>query len=157
MEVEIGGIMKLSRSFASAALALVLMVGAKDSLRAQVVETRESDSNPVVTVFRGTLYGAGTGLLLGGAYALIESDGADETRDILKWGVAGGAIAGAAVGLVYVLLRPQPRGDADVVGMVNASDDGLRFGAPTLLTRRVDRVGQASSLAFEARLLQARF
>jgi hypothetical protein len=150
--------MKLStRSFASAAFALVLMVGAHDSLRAQVVETRESDSNPVVTVFRGTLYGAGTGLLLGGAYALIESDGADETRDILKWGVAGGAIAGAAVGLVYVLLRPQPRGDADVIGMVDASDDGLRFGAPTLLTRRVDMAGQAPSLAFEARLLQARF
>jgi hypothetical protein len=149
--------MKVSRSFVSAILALVLVVGGHDSLHAQVVEERESDSNPVVTIFRGTLYGAGTGLLLGGAYALIESDGADETRDILKWGVAGGAIAGAAVGLVYVLLRPQPEGDADVVGMVEASDDGVRFGAPTLLTRRVDVAGRAPSLAFEARLLQARF
>lgn len=148
--------MRMPRSFASAALALVLIVGAQDSLRAQVVETRESESNPVVTVFRGTLYGAGTGLLLGGAYALIESDGADETRDILKWGVAGGAIAGAAVGLVYVLLRPQPRGDADVVGMVDASNGRVSFGVPTVVARRWDTAGRATT-AFEARLLQARF
>lgn len=149
--------MKLPRHLTSAALVLVLILGVHDSLRAQVVEERESDSNPVVTMFRGTLYGAGTGLLLGGAYALIESDSQDETWDILKWGTAGGAIAGAAVGLVYVLLRPQPEGDADVVGMVDASNGRVSFGAPTLLTRRVDRGGGAPSLAFEARLLQARF
>ncbi|MGE0158525.1 MAG: hypothetical protein AB7T31_03880 [Gemmatimonadales bacterium] len=148
--------MKLPKSFASAALALVLIVGVQDSLSAQVVEERESESNPVVTIFRGTLYGAGTGLLLGGAWALVESDGADETRDILKWGAAGGAMAGAAVGLIYVLLRPQPEGDADVVGMVDASNGRVRFGAPTLLARRVN-TGGLTSTAFEARLLQARF
>ena len=148
--------MRLPRSFASAALALVMIVGAQESLRAQVVETRESESNPVVTVFRGTLYGAGTGLLLGGAYALIESDGADETEEILKWGVAGGAIAGAAVGLVYVLLRPQAEGDADVIGMVDASNGQVSFGLPTVVARRLDTAGRAST-AFEARLLQARF
>lgn len=148
--------MKLPRHLASAALVFVLIVGARDSLRAQVVEERESESNPVVTIFRGTLYGAGTGLLLGGAWALVESDSSDETKDILKWGAAGGAMAGAAVGLVYVLLRPQPEGDADVIGMIDASNGEVRFGAPTLLTRRVDTPG-ASSLAFEARLLQARF
>jgi hypothetical protein len=52
---SIGGIMKLPRSFASAALALVMVLGAQDGLRAQVVETRESDGNPVVTVFGGSL------------------------------------------------------------------------------------------------------
>jgi hypothetical protein len=153
--------MKLPRTFA-AALAFMLVMGFQDNLRAQVVEERESEGNPVVTVFRGTLYGAGTGLLLGGAYALIESDGAEETRDILRWGVAGGAIAGATVGLLYVLLRPQPEGDADVVspdvtGALYVSNSGVDFGAPTLLTSRREDIAGRPTSRIEARLLQARF
>ena len=155
--------MKMPRSFAAAVLALVLIVSAQDSLRAQVVETRESESNPVVTVFRGTLYGAGTGLVLGGAYALVASDGADETKDILKWGVAGGAIAGAAIGLVYAVTRSEPEGEADVIGadpdvtgMIDASNGRVSLGMPTVLARRVDTAGRPST-ALEARLLQARF
>jgi hypothetical protein len=150
--------MKLSR-FASAARALVLMVGAQDSLRAQVVETRESESNPVVTGFRGSLSGAGTGLVLGGAWALLESDSQDETLDILKWGTASGAIAGATVGLLYVLFRSQPQGDADVVAPAafNAADGRVDVGVPTLLaSRRVDITGESRG-RLEARLLQARF
>jgi hypothetical protein len=150
--------MKMQRSFASVAIALALMIGAQNSLRAQVVEERESDSNPATAIFKATLAGAGTGLLLGGAYALIESDGADETEDILKWGVAGGAIAGAAVGVVYVLLRSQPEGDADVVApAVDASNGRISVGAPTLLvSRHVDVTGRSRG-RLEARLLQARF
>jgi hypothetical protein len=141
-----------------AAIALVLVVGAQDSLRAQVVESRESDSNPATAIFKATLAGAGTGLLLGGAYALVESDGADETKDALKWGVAGGAVAGAAVGLVYVLLRSQPEGDADTVApALDASNGRLTFAAPTLLaSRREDVTGRTRS-RLEARLVQARF
>jgi hypothetical protein len=152
--------MKLPRSFTSTALALVLIVGAQDSLNAQVVETRESEGNPVVTVFRGSLYGAGTGLVLGGAWALVESDSQDETWDILKWGTAGGAIAGATVGLLYVLFRAQPQGDADVVSPAaafNASNGHVDVGVPTLLaSRRVDITGETRG-RLEARLLQARF
>jgi hypothetical protein len=151
--------MKLPRSFTSAALALVLIVSAQDSSSAQVVETRESEGNPVVTVFRGSLYGAGTGLVLGGAWALIESDSQDETWDILKWGTAGGAIAGATVGLLYVLFRSQPQGDADVVApaALSASNGRIDVGVPTLLaSRRVDVTGRTTG-RLETRLLQARF
>jgi hypothetical protein len=151
--------MKLPKSFTYAALALVLIVSAQDSLSAQVVETRESEGNPVVTVFRGSLYGAGTGLVLGGAWVLLESDSQDETLDILKWGTAGGAIAGATVGLLYVLFRSQPQGDADVVSPAafNASDGRVDVGIPTLLaSRRVDITGKSRG-RLEARLLQATF
>ena len=151
--------MKLPRSFASAALALVVVVGAQDGLRAQVVETRESEGNPVVTVFRGTVYGAGTGLVLGGAWALIASDSKDETYDILRWGTASGAIVGATAGLIYALSRAQPQGDADVVSPAafNASDGRVHVGIPTLrASRRVDITGKTRS-RLEARLLQARF
>jgi hypothetical protein len=148
----------MPRSLTAAAVALVLMVGAQDSLRAQVVESRESDSNPATAIFKATLAGAGTGLLLGGAYALVESDGADETEDILKWGVAGGAMAGAAVGIVYVLLRSQPEGDVDAVSpAVDASNGRVTLAAPTLLaSRHVDVTGRTRG-RIEARLLQARF
>ena len=152
--------MKLPRSISSAALVLTLIVGAQDSLSAQVVETRESEGNPVVTVFRGSLYGAGTGLVLGGAYALIESDSRDETVDILKWGVAGGAIAGAAVGLLYVLFRENPQGDADVVAptaALNASGGNIGLGVPTLTASRFEDITGRNRGRIEARLLQAQF
>jgi len=152
--------MKLPRPFASAAIALVLMVGAQESLRAQVVETRESEGNPVVTVFRGSLYGAGTGLVLGGAWALLESDSRGETEDILKWSVGVGALAGAAVGALYVLFRENPDDDGAAVvapAAFNASDGSIDIGVPTLLaSRRVDITGETRG-RLEARLLQARF
>jgi hypothetical protein len=149
---------KVQRSFASLATALVLMIGAQSSLRAQVVEERESDSNPATAIFKATLAGAGTGLLLGGAYALVASDGADETEDALKWGVAGGAAAGVVVGLIYVALRSQPEGDADVVAPgVDASNGRITVGTPTLLVSRYVDVTGRSRGRLEARLLQARF
>ena len=150
--------MNLRRTFASVAVMLTLSVGMQDSLRAQVVEERESDSNPATAVFKATLAGAGTGLLLGGAWALVASDGADETEDALKWGVAGGAVAGALVGLAYIAFRSQPEGDADVVApAVDASNGRISVGAPTLLvSRHVDVTGRSRG-RIEARLLQARF
>jgi len=152
--------MKLPRSFASAALALVLLVGAQDSLRAQVIETRESEGNPVVTVFRGSLYGAGTGLVLGGAWALLESDSRGETEDILKWSVGVGALAGAAVGALYVLFRENPDDDgAAVVAPAPAAFDATngRLGVPALRTSQFEDVTGRARGRVEARLLQARF
>ena len=150
--------MNVRRTFASVAVMLTLSVGMQDSLRAQVVEERESDSNPATAVFKATLAGAGTGLLLGGAWALVASDGADETEDALKWGVAGGAVAGALVGLAYIAFRSQPEGDADVVApAVDASNGRISVGSPTLLvSRHVDVTGRSRG-RIEARLLQARF
>jgi hypothetical protein len=152
--------MKLPRSFASVAFALVLLVGVHDSLRAQVIETRESEGNPVVTVFKGSLYGAGTGLVLGGAWALLESDSRGETEDILKWSVGVGALTGAAVGALYLLFRENPDDDgAAVVVPAPAAFDATNgsFGVPALRTsQRVDVTGETRG-RLEARLLQATF
>ena len=83
---------------------------------AQVIEEREQgDSNPGKSIFRTTLYGAGTGLVLGGAYALIEDDEDTSTVDCLKWGTAIGAATGLVIGIVYVVARPEPKGDIESV------------------------------------------
>ncbi len=98
--------------------------------QAQVIEQRKGQSNPGTIIFKTTLYGAGTGLVLGGAYALVKSDNSDvSTGDALKWGVAGGAAAGAVIGVIYVLLRPEPKGTASSVG---GDDESLNLAPPVL-------------------------
>jgi len=87
-----------------------------ENANAQVIEERErSASNPGKSIFRTTLYGAGTGLVLGGAYALIEDDEDTSTLDCLKWGTAIGAASGLVIGLIYVVARPEPKGDIESV------------------------------------------
>lgn len=95
-------------------VALALSAGLYGDVSAQVVEEREQGaSNPGKVIFRTTLYGAATGLVLGGAYALVEEDDDLSTGEILKWGVAGGAAAGFVIGLIYVVARPDPKGDIE--------------------------------------------
>jgi hypothetical protein len=109
---------------------------------AQVIEERSGEANPSTAIFHSTLYGAGTGLLLGGAYALVEDDDDLDAIDILKWGFAGGAATGALVGLVYVVSRPDPEGDAEEVGMIQIENGAARFGAPTVkVVGRRDALG----------------
>jgi hypothetical protein len=148
--------MRMPRSVTSAALALGLFLGLQSSLHAQVVEERESQANPSVVIFRATLYGAGTGLLLGGAWALVEETD-QSTSDILKWGAAGGAATGALVGLIYVATRAGPEGDAEVVGMLESNESGVHLGLPSVRRGRIVDAGGKSHRVLEARLVQARF
>jgi hypothetical protein len=144
------------RLLGSALVALIVVGGVQDSLSAQVVEERDSQANPAAAIFRATLFGAGTGLVLGGAYALVETGDAS-TEDILKWGVAGGAAAGAVVGLLYVLMRSEPEGSADAIGTVDVGTGDFRLGVPSLRVGGVEDVGGRTRPTIEASLLQARF
>jgi hypothetical protein len=111
--------------------AFLLLTGVAGPAGAQVVEQRESEANPSVAIFRATLYGAGTGLLVGGAIALVEEDDGMSTGEILSWSVAGGTLAGLLVGLVYVATRRGPEGDAEEVG-ANEGRAGPHFEAPRI-------------------------
>lgn len=112
---------------------LVLTCVLPSAGRAQVVEERHGEANPTEVIFRSTLYGAGTGLLLGGAYSLVKSDDVS-TWEVLRWSVAGGAAAGALIGVIYVLARPEPKGSAGEVGsrFTGSDRDGPRLIAPDI-------------------------
>jgi drug/metabolite transporter (DMT)-like permease len=126
-----------------AMLSLVFHFGASSCASAQVIEERKGESNPSAVIFHSTMYGAGTGLLLGGAYALIEDDPDLSTSEILEWGLVGGVASGLLIGLIYVMARPEPRGDAEEVGMLP-----LGKGSPPMarsriiLVRERDRLGR---------------
>jgi hypothetical protein len=111
---------------------------------AQVVEEREqAASNPGKVIFHTTLYGAATGAVLGGAYALIEDDDDLDAWEILRWGVAGGAAAGLVVGLIYVVARPEPKGDVeDLDTDEDAESSSLIFAKPSVqFAHRRDPLG----------------
>lgn len=119
--------MKLSRYLAPATIVLAVLSGSPTDLTAQVVDARDSEANPASVLFRATLYGAGTGLALGGAYALVndDDDPGTGTGEILRWGVAGGAAAGFLVGLVYLATRSQPEGEFGEEAMLQIEDGDL--------------------------------
>jgi hypothetical protein len=147
------------RRLSSLALAtLVLWSSAASDTSAQVVEERDSEANPAAAIFRATLFGAGTGLLLGGAYALVE-EGDATTGEILRWGVAGGAAAGVVVGLIYWATRSEPEGSAEDVdtALLRVKDGDLQMDVPALRARALQDVGGIIHPTIEASLLQVSF
>lgn len=141
----------------AAVVALALLLGIPACASAQVVEERRGESNPSVAIFRSTLYGAGTGLVLGGAYALVEDDEDLDTVEILQWGVAGGAAAGFLIGLVYVVSRPEPRGDVEEYERFQPGSGEPRLSAPRLmLVPTMDRDGD-KKLGVGMRLVHVTF
>jgi len=126
--------MSIRTSLTPALVALTIALASPNGLSAQVVEGRDSEANPASVIFRSTLYGVGTGLVLGGAYALIDGG---STSEALRWGAASGAAAGLLVGLIYVATRSEPEGSADDVGMLQLADGGLRFSPARMLTTHV--------------------
>jgi len=71
---------------------------------------RQSAENPMVEIFRSTLYGALTGAVVGGVIMLAAQTDADTNRDILRWSVVGGTALGLGVGMYFTAKRPQPSG-----------------------------------------------
>jgi hypothetical protein len=150
-------IMRKRLSLGPAAIALALFCSFQESVSAQVVEKRQGEANPAAVIFRSTLYGAGTGLVLGGAYALIEEDDDPSTGEILKWGTAGGAAAGFLIGLVYVITRSEPKGDAEVTGVLQLERGDLGIAVPTILMAEQRDVAGRTARAAEVNLVKVRF
>jgi hypothetical protein len=84
--------------------ALLLPAGARPA-SAQIIETRQGDSNPMVSVFKSTIYGAGAGTLLGLAVAVADED---DDSDPVRWGFVAGTFFGFAYGIYHVSTRPEP-------------------------------------------------
>lgn len=124
----------LRRTCQAIMLAVLIVLVGQSGTRAQVVEEREGQSNPAGVVFKSVLYGVGTGLLIGGAYALVEDDDDVDTEDILKWSAAIGAAGGAGVGLIYVATRPEPKGDVEEYGAAEREEDDFRVAVQPGLT-----------------------
>jgi len=138
---------------ATFALALVLTMGT--GVSAQVVEGRDSEANPASVIFRSTLYGAGTGLALGGAYALVNDD--DDTGDILRWGVATGAAAGLLIGLVHIATRSEPEEDTNGVGMLRFDGAGVGLSMDGVLSTRMVRLPDRAFRVLDIRLVGVGF
>jgi len=68
---------------------------------------RNGDENPVQEVAKSTLYGALTGLVVGGALALA-SDSNDNDGQLVRGGIVAGTFVGLGLGLWWVTSRPQP-------------------------------------------------
>lgn len=130
--------MRTRASIAATLTAVTLTVGLPGTLSGQVVEARESEANPASVLFRSTLYGAGTGLVLTGAYALIDDDDVGER---LRWGTAIGAGAGLLVGLVYLASRSdaeeegQGAGAPRDGGLLRVEDGALSVSVPGIASR----------------------
>ncbi len=91
---------------------------------AQTRVERQSSENPMVEVFRSTIYGGLAGLVVGSAIALVDES---HSGNAVKWGFVGGTFLGLGYGLYYVSTRPQPR------AMLEVGPGGLRVNAaPTV-------------------------
>ena len=87
-------------------VALVLGLVPGRASAAVNVERRGSE-NPVVEVFRSTVYGALAGVVVGGAIALAAQD-SNATDDIMRWSIVAGTAIGLGAGIYWVTKRPQP-------------------------------------------------
>jgi hypothetical protein len=65
----------------------------------------ENQESPIATIGKSTFYGSLTGLLVGGAAALVSGGSAGET---VKWSFVAGTAVGFAWGVYDVNTRPEP-------------------------------------------------
>jgi O-antigen/teichoic acid export membrane protein len=135
----------LSRRLASILITSLCLLAFSSPVSAQIVEERRGEANPMVSVFKSTLYGGAAGLVLGLAVELIDS-GSD--GDAAKWGFVGGAFFGFGYGIYYVSTRPSP-GSA----MLERKEDGfaLAFPRPELLVREPARWSNSRDRSTEIR------
>jgi len=97
--------MKLNHPIAVILVAIILILGVSQMAEAQTHVVRGGDENPVLTIGKSTLYGAGTGVLLGLALTLVVDE---DTGDVLKWSFVGGTFGGFLIGVYHVATRPSP-------------------------------------------------
>jgi hypothetical protein len=115
-------------------LALALFAG---DARSDVDVIRRGEENPMLTVAKSTFWGAMTGLVLGGAIALVAQD---NEEDILRWSIAAGTFVGFAVGIYHVATRPSATNS-----LIQMGGNGVSLGVPNLeLDWRAEK-GQTSA------------
>ncbi len=69
---------------------------------------RQSAENPMVEIFRATIYGALTGAVVGGVIVLAAKSDSDTNQDIMRWSVVAGTALGLGAGIYFTARRPQP-------------------------------------------------
>ncbi len=126
-------------------VSLAFIFAPMDNIMAQVDVDRESRGNYMASIGKATLLGAGTGIVLGSAYALVTSD--NNWGESLKWGFAAGAGGGFVVGVIYVVTRPRPDQNA-MINMDGTTLDTVQFPKVDLL---MDKSGISG---FKMKLLQ---
>lgn len=104
-------------------LIVILAFFAVDS-RADVDVIRGGEENPMITVAKATFWGGLTGLILGGAIALVADDHED---DIIKWSFVAGVFGGFAFGIYHVATRPS--GESS---LLETDGDGLALNFPSV-------------------------
>jgi len=95
------------RIVAALACAVLLVHVLAPAASAGINVNRNGDENPVQEVAKSTLYGALTGLVVGGALALA-SDSNDNDAQLVRSGIVAGTFLGLGLGLWWVTKRPQP-------------------------------------------------
>ena len=88
---------------------------------AEVNVERGGAENPVVEVFKTTLYGALAGVAVGGAIALAVGSNGDE---IMRWSFVGCTAIGLGGGIYHVSKHPQPN------ALLQLKDGGLSLHPP---------------------------
>lgn len=91
---------------------------------ADVDVIRAGAENPAVTVAKSTFWGGVTGLILGGAVALVADKNED---DIIKWFFVGGVFAGFGYGVYHVTTREEPTSS-----LLRIDEEGLALGMPSI-------------------------
>lgn len=115
--------MKPNHPMAIVVVVIVLLLSVNQIAQAQTHVVRGGDENPVVTIGKSTLYGAGTGLLLGLALTLVIDE---DTGDVIKWSFVGGTFGGFILGIYHVATRPSPSS-----ALLQFDETGLaRIGVP---------------------------
>jgi hypothetical protein len=105
--------MSFARKLILAATAATLASSAPAAAAVDV--ERHGAENPMVEIFRSTIYGALAGVVVGGAIALA-TDGSDGDEDVMRWSIVTGTAVGLAYGIYWVNRRPQPSAMLELEG-----------------------------------------
>lgn len=97
--------MKLKHLRKKIAALLAATIVTSATAQADVSVIRVGQENPMATVGKSTLYGAGTGILAGAAIAAAAGGNAGET---VRWSFVARTSAGFLWGIHHVNTRPEP-------------------------------------------------
>lgn len=112
------------------ALSVMIMLLVPVVAGAQVEVIRTGEENPMITIAKATFWGGVTGLVLGGAVALVVDK---DQEDYIKWFFVGGVFGGFAFGVYHVLSREKPTSS-----LLEVDENGLALGWPSIEVRPVE-------------------
>lgn len=130
-------------------LSAIALLGWFDTASAQVIERREGDANPMVAIFKSTVYGAAAGLVVGLAVELVVNDADGEA---LKWGFVGGTAFGLVYGIYHVSTRPKPGEGSGALLEGDLESLSFAIPRPRLELQRSDPRSPVASTNLEVRV-----